>query len=390
MGFEKFRHDSSDSKTSNEENNSYENVNENMEDLGLKIEDKLLKIISPEKFQQDPCNIFKILQLIGRFNLEIDKVSIPLIQETIPKLKELSKEQFGEEWKNLLLHTEQPSLGLSSGMSLGVFDEIHPEIPPLNKTDQDPKWHPEGNVWTHTLISLDAAAKIATREKLNADQAFVIILAVLCHDMGKPAVTKIINERIRSIRHEKAGIEPTKNFLDSIGIDEETISKVIPLVKNHLVPINFYNDETNRNIEVTDKAIRRLIKNIRPATIEDLILVCEADYLGSGNLDPQQRDQKTLPKIKFPAGEWLSDRVKKLIESPVELGDSKTDQASDIISGKEWISLGFESSPLIGVLIKISNELGEKKGYSREKIIGIIKGINDSEIALKELASHLK
>ena len=61
----------------------------------------------------------------------------------------------------------------------------------LESTDQNPKWHPEGNVWLHTLYVIDAAIEIALREKLTESQRIILMLSAMCHDLGKPDTTKL-------------------------------------------------------------------------------------------------------------------------------------------------------------------------------------------------------
>ena len=79
-----------------------------------------------------------------------------------------------------------------------------PEMQPLVGCEQEPEWHPEGDVWTHTLMVIDKA------HELNADldraRLITVMLGAVCHDLGKPATTAVIDGRIRSIDHEQAGV----------------------------------------------------------------------------------------------------------------------------------------------------------------------------------------
>ena len=346
------------------------------------IKNRILKITDLERFKDDPLRVLRALQFIGRFGLEIDKDSIATIQEMAPQLKELPKERIGEEWKKLLLKSEKPSLGLSAGMMLGVFREIHPEFPPLAETQQEADWHPEGDVWVHTLMTVDEAAKIIQRENLESDKALVILLGALCHDLGKPMVTESMDGRIKSHGHEAAGEEPTKKFLATIGIDNLTRDKVIKLVTNHLIPTMFYIEETIRDNKISDGAIRRLAQRIYPATIQELVLISEADHLGRGIFDPKIKEQLLLPADQFPVGIWLLKRARKL--------EVESSRPADLTRGRDWISLGFESGPIIGELISLSNNLRDDKNFSREMVFEVVVGTSASKEAVKKLQSVLK
>jgi len=346
------------------------------------IKNKTLKITDPERFKDDPLRVLRALQFIGRFGLTIDKDSITVIQKMTPQLKELPKERIGEEWKKLLLKSEKPSLGLSAGMMLGVFKEIHPEFSSLTETKQEPDWHPEGDVWIHTLMTVDESAKIIRKENLESDKALTVLLGSLCHDLGKPKVTEYIDGHIKSHGHEQAGEEPTKKFLTTIGIDNLTRDKVIKLVTNHLIPTMFYIEEVIRDNKISDGAIRRLAQKIHPATIQELVYVSEADHLGRGSFDPEIKDQLLLPVDQFLAGAWLLKRARKL--------EVESSRPADLTRGRDWINRGYEPGPNIGKLIKLSNDLRDEKNFSKEIVFELIDGIDDVSIAIEKLKSVLK
>ena len=122
-------------------------------------------------------------------------------------LDDLPAERVWTEVEKLLLAAERPSIGLALALELGVVDTILPELRPLVGCEQEPDWHPEGDVWTHTLMVVDKA------RELNADlerpQLIAVMLGAVCHDLGKPSTTAVIDGRIRSMNHEEAGVAPT-------------------------------------------------------------------------------------------------------------------------------------------------------------------------------------
>ncbi|MFC1598535.1 CCA tRNA nucleotidyltransferase [Patescibacteria group bacterium] len=346
------------------------------------VKNRVLRITDEERFQDDPLRIMRALQFMGRFGLKLDRQSAKLIQQMAPQLKELPEERILEEWKKLLLKSDKPSLGLMAGMSLGVLDEIHPSFPPMAKTPQDREWHPEGDTWIHTLMAVDKAAEITKREDLPAEESLVVLFSTLCHDLGKPETTKIRvdekgNARVISHGHEPEGEEPTKKFLNEIKIDNKTRDKVISCVKNHLIPTVLFTEEEIKENKVSDGAIRRLAKRIHPATIQELVLVAEADHLGRGPFsDPEVPEQALYPD-SFPAGPWLIERARKL-----KVEDSKP---ADLLMGRDLINLELKPGLEFGQIIKLANDLRDDKEMTKEQVLQAIYDSKDAKEALAKL-----
>ncbi|MBP1736969.1 MAG: putative superfamily hydrolase [Oscillospiraceae bacterium] len=100
----------------------------------------------------------------------------------------------------------------------------------LRQTEQSPLYHPEGNVWNHTLLVVDEAAKVRGR---SADPA-AFMWAALLHDVGKPASTRIRNGRITHYDHDKAGAVLARVFLLEFTDDRAFIDRVCALVRYHM------------------------------------------------------------------------------------------------------------------------------------------------------------
>lgn len=108
--------------------------------------------------------------------------------------------------------------------------EYFPELEKLIRCEQDPIHHPEGDVWAHTMIVIDEAAK--RRHKVSKPEYFM--LAALCHDLGKPDTVTIENGRIHTYGHSKAGVPIAKNFLERIGASEDAIEYVSEMIYHHM------------------------------------------------------------------------------------------------------------------------------------------------------------
>lgn len=354
------------------------------------IKNKMLRITDKERFKDDPLRVMRAMQFVGRFGIAVDNKSEEIIKEITSNAKELPKERFLEEWKKLLLKSEKPSLGLIKGMEWGIFREMHPEFPPLLETPQEKEWHPEGDVWMHTLMSVDEAAKLCRIEQYEKKDAFVIMLAALCHDIGKPTTTEI-GERITSKGHDKAGEKPTEKFLETIGINKKDAQKIIKLVTNHMAPSLLY-VASNSEQGVGDKAIRRLAKRIHPATIQELITVAHADHSGRGSFEKIDFSKQILDPTVYKPREWLNRKSQ-------ELG-VYNQKPEDLVKGRDLLDQGQEGGIKFGEIISLINEIRDLEDelrsklnsdansiekLSKEEILEIIKNIKDLDDVIKQL-----
>jgi len=241
-------------------------------------------------------------------------------------IRELPAERVLGELEKLLLQASYPSRGLRLLRDWGLLSQIAPELVPLADTPQDPGWHPEGDVWTHTLMVVDAAA--ATRDDLARPQALALMLGALCHDLGKPATTREEDGRIRSRGHEEAGIEPTVALLDRLRVHTlggyPVRAQVLGMVAHHLKPGQLYNDRER----VSDGAIRRLAARSDP---ELLYRVARADCVGrTGDFPPV-------------AQEWFRQRVAALDAHRPPL---------PLLRGRDLLAMGLQPGPRIGAVLK--------------------------------------
>ncbi len=341
------------------------------------IKDKRLRITDKERFVEDPLRALRAFQFIGRFGLKLEEEDFKIIKELAPQVKLEPEDRIREEWKKLLTKSEHPSIGLSAGMALGILQEIHPQFPPLAETPQEPEWHPEGNAWIHTLMSVDWASELCDSVNLDENKKFTIILATLCHDLGKPETTELKDGRYISHGHEPAGEKPTREFLKSLNADNETTDKVIKLVVNHLAPSMLYISKEIKKEPVTDGAVRKLAKRIFPATIQELVLVAMADHMGRGPFtDPKFPEQLLLPD-GYPAGPWLLKWAREL-----SVEQSKPE---NVIMGKDLLNIGFKPGMEFGKIIELSNQLRDEKSMTRENILKIILNCKSSTEAIESL-----
>src|SRR5262249_59282401 len=130
-------------------------------------------------------------------------------------LDDLPAERVWGEFEKLLF-ARRPSIGFAVAMDVGAVGKLFPELAALAGCPQEPEWHPEGDVWVHTLQVIDRAR--ARADDLPRPQAIALMLGAVCHDLGKPATTAFVDGRIRSMDHEDQGVAPTPALLDRLNV----------------------------------------------------------------------------------------------------------------------------------------------------------------------------
>ena len=266
-----------------------------------------------EKFAEDPLRVLRGMHFVARFALAAAPETIALCRRIEPE--GLARERIFDEWKKLVLLGSEISRGLDF-LRATRWLAHYPELEALIDCPQDPEWHPEGDVWIHTLHVMDAFAD----ERLGVEwEDLVVGLACLCHDLGKPATTTFEDGRIRSKGHEEAGEAPTRELLARISRHRRLADEVVPLVREHLKPIMLYKAGSSA------AAIRRLARRVR--RIDRLVRVGRADHRG----------RPPLPFDGFPAGAWLLQRAEALAVA--------ARQPQPIVMGRHLIALGLEPGP---------------------------------------------
>jgi tRNA nucleotidyltransferase (CCA-adding enzyme) len=224
-------------------------------------------------FKEDPLRVLRGMQFAARFDLRAAPETIAISRQIKSGFSELAVERVREEWFKWAELSAKPSAGLRFLFDSEWVDHFL-EIKVLAGTPQEPEWHPEGDVFTHTCHCCDAMARIPGWIDADAESRIVYMLAALAHDFGKPATTrremKDGRERIVSPGHEEAGAAIAETFLDRIRAPLAIRKRVLPLVRNHLFRLH----------PISDHAIRRLARRLEPENIEGLCLVMTADSMG--------------------------------------------------------------------------------------------------------------
>ena len=290
------------------------------------LEARRLRAVDVATFGEDPLRALRAVQMAARFALEVEPATAALCA-SMP-LAELPRERVFGEIEKLLVKATRPSIGFDLMRSWGMLPVVAPELVPLARTPQDPEWHPEGDVWTHTLQAVDEARALVA--DLDRPRALTVLLATLCHDLGKPATTKVEDGRVRSRGHEEAGRAPTESLLERwnvytlLGYDVR--AQVVALVVDHLKPGQLYDDRAR----VSDGAIRRLARRCEP---DLLYRVARADCLGR------------RPGVFAPvAMEWFRDTVRALAV--------ERQPPAPLLQGRDVLALGLAPGPEVGRIVR--------------------------------------
>ncbi len=244
------------------------------------LRDRVLRHTSPA-FVEDPLRVLRAFQFAARFDLTLAPETAALCRSIVNTYSELPAERVWGEWDKWATQAMRPSRGLVVLEETGWL--IHfPEIAALRNCPQDPEWHPEGDVFTHTQHCCNALVKLPEWRESSPARRRILLFAVLAHDFGKPSTTLQSEHqgrlRWRSLGHESAGGPLADSFLQRIGAPHSIIEAVRPLVVHHLAHHHGGGD-------FTDSHIRRLARKLHPATIDDLCAVMIADSLGRPPLD---------------------------------------------------------------------------------------------------------
>jgi tRNA nucleotidyltransferase (CCA-adding enzyme) len=321
---------------------------------------RMLRAVSQKTFGEDSLRVLRAAQFAARFEFMIQPRTVELCQAI--DLSDLPAERIWGEMEKLLLRARHPSIGFRWLRDFGAINQLFPELKALIDVPQEPEWHPEGDVWIHTLLTVDRAREMVN--ELDYPRQITVMLSALCHDFGKPATTAFIDGRIRSREHEEGGVQPTIEFLDRLNVytldGYDVRAQVVALVRDHLKPGEFY----KRRNEVGDGAFRRLA---RKCELDLLYRVAKADSLG--------RNAGNVPREKWftaEAQEWFIERAREL--------EVTSHAPAPILLGRHVLELGLQPGPRVGEITKAVYEM---------QLDGRVTNLDEAKIAAQEIVRRV-
>ncbi len=282
------------------------------------LEAGILRAVDRATFGEDPLRAVRAAQFVARFQLRPDEDLLPIL--AAQDLAELPGERIFQEFRKLLLRGAEPSRGLHLLRDAGLLSHF-PEIDALRGVPQEPRWHPEGDVYTHTALSLDAAVELRTGDD---DEDLAFMFGVLCHDFGKPSTTTKVDGRLTSRGHEAAGEGPTRRFLRRMRAPRRLEQRVVVLVLEHLAPMLL------GTADAGPAAYRRLARRIVPKGVSMALLerTARADAWG--------RTTENARRRRFPHG----DRFLAMSGAAVPPSGPR-----DVVQGRHLVARGFTPGP---------------------------------------------
>lgn len=332
----------------------YDPVSTNLFDPHQGLADLKAKVLrhTSEAFSEDPLRVLRGVQFSARFDFDLHRDTAELCRsmQSSEGLDKLPRERIFEEIKKFILKGRHHVKGFSTWEKTGWL-KFFPELENLRGTEQDPHWHPEGDVLTHTGFALQALHKIPRFQEVDASDRLAIGLGVLCHDMGKPLTSgktwheKLGREIVTSHNHQIAGVDVCRGFLSRLGVGERVIRRVEGLVRFHM-----------EHLWVKSRRdVRKLAFNLSSGkegggvNIEALAFVTEADHSGRPPLFPgQATEMKKIISIAMQEG--------CLLGSPEAL-----------LSGSDLLELGLAEGKIIGTVLKGVYEAQIGDGFSTKK-----------------------
>ena len=254
------------------------------------------------RFQEDHLRLLRAVRFSCQLGFSIETETFSAVKQHASKIEGTSPERIRNELE-LILTQANPDQGIQLLDDTGLLDVLLPEVSMMKGCEQPPEFHPEGDVFVHTLLCLRQLDR----------PSFTVAMGTLLHDVGKP-LTQTFEDRIRFNSHEKAGAFEAKKICRRLHLSNAESERIVWLVSQHM--------RVGAAPEMRESKRRRLV---REEGFEELMEVFRADCLGSlGNLETY---------------EWL--KAYKRESTPEQTRPSR------LLTGHDLLALGYPQGPLL-------------------------------------------
>jgi len=262
------------------------------------------------RFAEDKLRMLRAVRFAARFDYEINASTMLAIQRLAPQIKQVSRERVREELTKML----------TEGRAKRAFElldksrllrEVLPEISAMRGVEQPPEFHPEGDVFVHTLLLL---------EKLQAGCSKTLAWGALLHDVGKPPTFRVAPDRIRFDGHVEVGVKMAAEICGRLRFSNDETEQILALVDNHM-----------RFADVQRMSESTLKKFLRLPGFDEHLELHRMDCLSSN---------KIVESYEFAK--------RKLEELPAEAIRPKP-----LITGQDLIEAGYEPGPRFKEILSV-------------------------------------
>lgn len=241
----------------------------------------VIRHVNDDTFIEDPLRVLRAAQFAARFGFSIAPETMSLCAGM--DLTALASERIMEEMCKALLKARRPSVFFDILREMNQLHDWFPEVLSLIGVEQEAQFHPEGDVYTHTMLVLDQAAALRGR----AVYPLGLMLSALCHDFGKVQATSVIDGRIRALGHENLGVPAAQAFICRLSSEVRLKKYVLNMVKLHMRPnaLCYMHSGHYAYMKLLDESVEP----------SDLLLLARADHCGrTGHENDYDELEKTL------------------------------------------------------------------------------------------------
>jgi tRNA nucleotidyltransferase/poly(A) polymerase len=281
-----------------------------------------------QRFEEDHLRMLRAVRFAARFGFEIEPGTLAAIQKLHQRITRVSPERIRDELVRILTEGA-PRRGFELLDASGLLSDILPEVAAMKGVEQPHEFHPEGDVWTHTLIMLEGLHKPTP----------TLALGVLLHDVGKPGAFRVA-DRIRFDGHVELGERIAREVLTRLRFSNADIDQVIALIANHM-----------RFKHVTEMRDSKLKRMLRMDRFEEHLELHRLDCRSShGHLENYE-----FAKAKFE-------------ESPPEVL-----RPPRLLSGDDLKAAGYRPGPAFARMLEaVEDAQLDSKIHSKEEALELV------------------
>lgn len=195
------------------------------------IEEKILRTIGdPElRFTEDKLRLLRAVRFAARLGYEIEPATFAAIRKLAPQIHQVSRERVADEL-NKMLTEGRPRQAFELLDATNLLPEVLPEISAMKGVAQPPQYHPEGDVWLHTLLLLENLPQPGLGKQGSRTQAW----GALLHDVGKPPTFRIAPDRIRFDGHVEVGVKMAAEICRRMRFSNSDTEQILALIQHHM------------------------------------------------------------------------------------------------------------------------------------------------------------